>query len=142
MITYLNLNGIATDVPKPDEFWMAESFTSFVLKENDHTHDTEELAFHLRNLVAERVFGSLQAYYDVLPFTPIWLSQAGIDSDIKISKDIIGNRIGGLRCGGYRYVFLGRGEDVAVGLRYYKSSKKTGGFSFTALCRGVQPDRH
>lgn len=58
-----------------------------MLKENDYIYHIEMQAFHLKNILAKKVFGSLQLYYEQLPFMPIWLSQAGLDSDIKISRE-------------------------------------------------------
>ncbi|WP_432327993.1 hypothetical protein ACRQ5D_33850 [Mucilaginibacter sp. P25] len=60
---------------------------SFVLSGNDLTNDIETLAFHLREMAAEKIFGSLKEYHDQIPFTPSWITYGGIDSDIKISRD-------------------------------------------------------
>ncbi|RZJ90516.1 MAG: hypothetical protein EOO20_07890 [Chryseobacterium sp.] len=86
MIFY-NTNGLPSDKPKKDKFWITQGPSDFVLKENDLTSDIESQAIYLRNFLAEKVFGSQQRYYEQLPFAPLWLSQAGIDSDIKISRE-------------------------------------------------------
>ncbi len=86
MIFY-NTNGLPSDNPKEGKFWITKGPSDFVLKENDLTLDIETQTIHLRNLVVEKVFGSRQRYYAQLPSTPLWFSQAGLDSDIKISKE-------------------------------------------------------
>ena len=84
---FLNINGIPTEKPTGEKFWMMGSPMGYSLKEKDYTYDIEEQALYLRNLVAEKIFGSLETYYSLLPISPIWLSTAGIDSDIKVSKE-------------------------------------------------------
>lgn len=84
---FFNIDGIASNEPVVGKFWITQDPMDYVLKENDTTLDIETQAFHLRNLVAKKVFGSNQTYYRQLPFAPHWLSQAGLDSDIKISRE-------------------------------------------------------
>lgn len=86
-ITFYNLNGIPSSTPVEDGFWIMEGFDKFVLKENDITYDIENTAFHLRNRIAERIFGSLEEYFSSLPYTNLFITQGGIDSDIKLSRE-------------------------------------------------------
>src|SRR5690554_6507767 len=84
---YFNTDGIPTKDPVNDRFWICQGPMSYMLKENDYSIEIETQAHHLRNLLAKKIFGSLQHYYDLLPSTQIWFSHAGIDSDIKISRE-------------------------------------------------------
>jgi len=84
---FFNTNGLPSDKPKEDKFWITQGPSDFVLKENDLTLEIDTQAIYLRNLLAEKIFGSQQRYYDQLPFASSWLSQAGIDSDINISRE-------------------------------------------------------
>jgi hypothetical protein len=86
MIFY-NINGMPTQTPVEGAFWITKGPIDYVFKENDNTLEIETEAYLLRSQVAVKVFGSLEVYHQNLPFTSIWLSQAGIDSDIKISKE-------------------------------------------------------
>jgi hypothetical protein len=104
---FFNINGIPSKEPVADLFWIMRGPINYVFKEHDLTIDIEMQAFHLRQRVAELIFGSIQRYYDLLPMTPIWLSQAGLDSDIKISREE------------FEQMVVGAGETECRFLYYY-----------------------
>lgn len=39
MMTFLNFNGIPSQTPHSDKFWMAESPNGYTLKDKDYTYD-------------------------------------------------------------------------------------------------------
>lgn len=83
---YYNANGIPTDVATADGFWMAENHHEFTMKEGDLTPDLETIAISLRSNLQRKLFGSVNDFYKQLPHFPIWVSQAGMDSDLSVSK--------------------------------------------------------
>jgi len=85
MTKFYNINGIASDSPK-NGFWVSEWSNHYSINSND---DTTELDFKLISLshkVADKLFGSVQNFYGLLPSLTTIYSYAGVDSDIKISK--------------------------------------------------------
>jgi len=87
-IMFYNLDGIPSEEPRGNLFWIREGWDSFALKENDLTYDIEGSAFALRNWIAATIFGSLSTYYEALAFSNMLIVQGGVDSDIKVSKEM------------------------------------------------------
>lgn len=87
MTTFYNTDGIPTDKPKENKFWVQKFNDQIFLKEGDITSDIDFTCVRLHDLLAQRIFGDRQKYYNLLPSIPMWLVYGGIDSDIKMSKE-------------------------------------------------------
>ena len=88
MIFY-NINGIPSTKPDEDNFFIMENETGELLfKEGDLTYKIERICIELRNLLAIKIFGSIEEYHKFLasPIYPI-TSLAGINAEIRISKE-------------------------------------------------------
>ena len=85
---FYSLNGIPIDkLIDKTEFWIIESNNDYIIKENDISSDLDFEFINLRMLIADLIFGSRKKYYDILSFVPQWIPYAGIDSELKISKE-------------------------------------------------------
>jgi hypothetical protein len=84
---YYNTNGIPSELPKPESFWVEEFMGNFVFKEGDITSDIDFKCVALRYEVAKKLFGSTEEYYRLAASAPIFFPYGGIDAEIKISKE-------------------------------------------------------
>jgi hypothetical protein len=87
MTIFYNTDGIPTNKPKDNKFWIQKFNDQILLKEGDITSDIDYACVRLHDLLATKIFGDKQIYYRMLPSIPMWMVYGGIDSDIKISKE-------------------------------------------------------
>jgi hypothetical protein len=85
MTKFYNTNRIATENPT-DSFWVSEWSNHYSIKSNDNTTELDFRLISLSHKVADKLFGSVQSFYGLLPALSTIYSYAGVDSDIKISK--------------------------------------------------------
>lgn len=83
---FYNVNGIPTDKPILDKFWVQESSDNFIFNKGDITFDIDFKCVELRLEISKKIFGSTQAYYKYAEIAPDFFRYGGIDADIKISK--------------------------------------------------------
>ncbi|MCW3111258.1 MAG: hypothetical protein JWQ09_5764 [Segetibacter sp.] len=86
METFYNNNGLSSTKPTNDTFWILEWNNQFSINSNDITGDLDFALIALSHKLQNKLFGSAQAFYNRLMTKTIWLSYAGIDAEIKISK--------------------------------------------------------
>lgn len=84
---YYNTNGISSELPKLDKFWFQKSFDRYIYKEGDISVELDFICIALQHLLAEKIFGSRQAYFSLLITTHTGITYGRIDSDVKISKE-------------------------------------------------------
>jgi hypothetical protein len=93
MIIY-NINGIPEDITldniaAKEGFYVVQmQFDDFIYRGGEKVSEIESMCFELRILLAVKLFGSVQEYYRILehPIFPL-VAQAGIDADVKVSKE-------------------------------------------------------
>jgi hypothetical protein len=84
---FYNTNGIFTQTPPADKFWVQEFMGEFIFKEGDISYDIDGKCVELRNEIAKRIFGSAENYYLYAAAAPMLFVYGGIDADIKVSKE-------------------------------------------------------
>ena len=84
---YYNTNGILSESPISDKFWFQKSFDKYIYKHGDISVELDFICVALQHLLAEKIFGSRQAYFSLLLSSHTGITDGGIDSDIKISKE-------------------------------------------------------
>lgn len=80
-----NINGISTDEPT-DNSIVFEWLNHFSIKSKDNTTEIDFKLISLTHKVADILFGSVQNLYGILPFKSTAYSFAGVDAEIKVSK--------------------------------------------------------
>ena len=85
MTKYYNINGILTTEEK-DGSVVCEWNNNFSIKSNDNTTEIDFKLISLTYKVADKIFGSIQNLYSILPYKSTVFSYAGVDAEIKISK--------------------------------------------------------
>jgi hypothetical protein len=84
---YYNTNGIPTERPLENSFWVQETAAGFVLKEGDITYDIDAACIRLRDRLAAKIFGHLSTYHALLPTIAIPYFYGGIDAEVNVSKE-------------------------------------------------------
>jgi len=84
---YYNINGISSKTPQHDKFWVQEFSGNFIFKEGDITFDLDNKCVELRYEIAKRIFGSKEFYFNILPSVSLAFPYAGIDAELKVSKE-------------------------------------------------------
>jgi|SRR5690606_30635108 len=84
---HYNLNGITSDMPSDEEFWIHYSNDNLILNKGDILPDIDTLCTELHNLLADKLFGGVEKDYSLLDSVPIWIVNGGISPDVKISKE-------------------------------------------------------
>lgn len=85
MSKHYNINGISTDKPT-DNSIVHEWSNHFSISANDNTTEIDSKLISLTHKVANNLFGSVQQLYSILPFKSTLYSYAGVDAEIKVSK--------------------------------------------------------
>lgn len=85
MSKHYNINGISTD-KETDTSIVFEWSNHFSIKANDNTTEIDFKLISLTHKVADKLFGSVQNLYGILPFKSTVFSYAGVDAEIKVSK--------------------------------------------------------
>lgn len=85
MNKYYSINGIITDEPT-DNSVVFEWNNNFSIKSKDNTTEIDFKLISLTHKVADILFGSVQNLYGILPFKSTVYSYAGVDAEIKVSK--------------------------------------------------------
>lgn len=91
-----NLNGISTQVPPKDKFWVSEFEGNFILKEGDLTYDLDSRCVQLYQDAKIKIFGSTKLYWEYAMQAPVFFAQGGLDAELNISKEdfeIIANHL-------------------------------------------------
>ncbi|MBD1432367.1 hypothetical protein H8B06_05985 [Sphingobacterium sp. DN00404] len=89
MMKFYNTNGIPTDTPGEDRFYIAELMNGELgFSTGDQSYEIEKICIQLRDYLAKKIFGDIQTYHSYFS-TPIFpfASLAGIDAEIKLSKE-------------------------------------------------------
>lgn len=86
MDTFYNKNGISSTKPTNEIFWILEWNNQFSINSRDISGDLDFELIALTHKLQSKLFGSPQAFYNKLMTRTTWLSYAGIDAEIKISK--------------------------------------------------------
>lgn len=86
MEIFYNKNGISSVKPANDVFWISEWENQFFIPANDITSDLDIALISLTHKLQIKLFGSIQEFHTRLMTKSTWLSYAGIDAEIKISK--------------------------------------------------------
>lgn len=84
---FYNTNGIPSEAPITDKFWVQEFNEYFIFKEGDITSDIDIKCVELRFEISKKIFGSTQDYYKYAEVAPLFFPYGGIDAEIKISKE-------------------------------------------------------
>lgn len=85
MTKFYNINGIPSNEPKPGSV-VSEWSNNFWITAYDNTSELDFKLIGITHRLADKMFGSVQRFYEMLPATSMALPYAGIDSDIKVSK--------------------------------------------------------
>lgn len=85
MSKHYNINGISTD-KETDTSIVLEWSKHFSIKANDNTTEIDFKLISLNHKVADKLFGSVQNLYGILPLKSTVYSYAGVDAEIKVSK--------------------------------------------------------
>jgi hypothetical protein len=95
---YYNINGIPTDTPVQDRFYMTELMgNELSFSAGDQTLEIEKICIQLRDCLAKKVFGDIKTYHGYFS-TPIFpfASLAGIDAEIRLSREDFETLINGV----------------------------------------------
>lgn len=85
MSKHYNINGISTDKPT-DISIVYEWSNHFSINAKDNTTEIDFNLISLTYKVVDKLFGSVQNLYSILPFKSTIYSYAGVDAEIKVSK--------------------------------------------------------
>lgn len=85
----LHLNGIPSRLDDGDneDGFLQEPMGSWRPLNDDGLYDVEEECVGLHSDIAGRIFGDLSSYHAQLPMAPIFLSEAGLNSESSIGRD-------------------------------------------------------
>lgn len=85
MSNHYNINGISTD--KPTDISIVYEWSNyFSINAKDNTTEIDFKLISLTHIVADKLFGSVHNLYSILPFKSTVYSYAGVDAEIKVSK--------------------------------------------------------
>lgn len=86
----LRLNGIATALGDglAGEGFLRDPTGSWRPLVDDGLNMVEEQCVRIHDELAARIFGSLDHYYALLPTTPLFLSEAGLNSESPLGRDV------------------------------------------------------
>jgi hypothetical protein len=87
---YLSLNGIPTKVPeKSDElYFVRDPQGAWYPNQGNYLYEIDAACVRIHDALAQRVFGSMDSFYDFLKVAPEFLSTAGMNSEAAVSKDL------------------------------------------------------
>ena len=86
---FYNTNGVATNMPPEDGFYITELVNGEMsFSTGDQSYEIEKICIQLRDYLAKKIFGDLKTYRDYF-ITPIFpfASIAGIDAELRLSKE-------------------------------------------------------
>lgn len=84
---YLSLNGVPTTTPaSSDVFFYRDPQGGWSLNTGSEIYDIDNTCVMLHDLLAERVFGSMNEFHSFLNFCPEFVFTAGLNSECEISK--------------------------------------------------------
>lgn len=83
---YYHQNGLPSDEPRENEYWITYFYDRFVMKEDDLSYDLENSLLSMYGLFQTKIFGSPQKYFKNIYSMGQWIPYAGIDAELKISK--------------------------------------------------------
>lgn len=88
-IHYLSLDGIPVKVPyKRDSVnFMCDRQGAWLPTTGNLLYEIENECVQIHDALAETIFGDRQSYYDFLQVSPQFLSEAGMNSESRLSKD-------------------------------------------------------
>lgn len=86
-IIFYNTNGIISDTPSNSSFWIQELGGQFSLKEGNNSTELNFALIALHYKIADLLLGDRnELMTKILPLKPIWIGEAGIDTESGISK--------------------------------------------------------
>lgn len=83
---FYNINGIPSPKPSTD-FWITNNGFDFVISSNDITGDIDMNCIMLQHEVGNIIFDGIEKLHSKQAGMPMWIPYAGIDGDLKISKE-------------------------------------------------------
>ena len=81
---YYHKNGIPSEKPNENEFWVTYFHDRFILNDNDMSYDLENSLFRLYGVLQTKLFGSPQKWHEKIYLMGQWIPYAGIDAELKI----------------------------------------------------------
>jgi hypothetical protein len=88
MGAFYNTNGILTN-KSTDKFWIQKlDDHHFIIKEGDVTGDIDKICVKLHDVLMQKIFGNKEEYYSILPLIALVFPYGGLDSEVKISKEV------------------------------------------------------
>lgn len=87
---YLSLNGIPTEAPAQsgDLYFTRDPQGAWYPNQGNRLYEIDSACVRLHDALAQRVFGSLDSFYNFLKVAPEFLSTAGMNSESPVSKDL------------------------------------------------------
>lgn len=114
---FYNINGISSIEPN-DNFWVANNGIDFAINANDITGDIDMNCIMLQHEIGHIIFDGIKKLHSKQAGMQIWVPYAGIDGDLKVTKEqfeiLINNS--------------GKNEDLNKLLYYYDVSNLIGTF--------------
>ncbi|MEE4914980.1 hypothetical protein V2K41_11925 [Pseudomonas alliivorans] len=88
--SYLGLHGVAfTDLADaPDNFFWRDPQGTWLPKEGNHFFEIDNICAQLHDAFEEKIFGTMDAYWDFIRVAPDLLSTAGMNSECALSKEV------------------------------------------------------
>ena len=84
---FYNIDGIATDQPPVEnKYWFQKLLGQINFKEEYLISEIDNICANLHDHFVLRIFKDRQIYYSKRGIVPLWISQGGIDPELKISK--------------------------------------------------------
>ena len=93
---YLSLNGIPTEDPDQsgDLYFVRDPQGAWYPSQGNRLYEIDAACVRLHDAFAQRVFGSLDSFYDILKVAPEFLSTAGMNSEAPVSKHSFNQLLG------------------------------------------------
>jgi hypothetical protein len=83
---FYNINGIPSPKPESD-FWVTNNGVDFVISKNDIIGDIDMNCIMLQHEVGNIIFDGIEKLHSMQLGMPMWIPYAGIDGDLKVSKE-------------------------------------------------------
>lgn len=83
---FYNTNGIPSLKPEQD-FWITNNEVDFVININDITEDIDMNCIMLQHEIGNIIFDGIEKLYSKQAGMPMWVPFAGIDGDLKVTKE-------------------------------------------------------
>jgi len=87
---FLSLNGIPVKKPLDSAlvYFQRDLQGAWYPNKGNHLYEIDYICVEIHDALAAKIFGSIKAYYDILPTLPEFLATAGLNSESPVSKDL------------------------------------------------------